>query len=107
MGHNPTSQGRWARFNARVPLWQQIITGLVLGVIAGSLLGERAAVFKPLGDLFINAIKMLIVPLVFSTLVVGITSMRDPRAYCGFIRRRAGGYFSQDKAQRARCSRAT
>ena len=34
---------------------------------------------KPLGDIFISAIKMLIVPLVFSTLVVGITGMGDPQ----------------------------
>jgi len=36
-------------------------------------------VLKPLGDIFISAIKMLIVPLVFSTLVVGITGMGDPQ----------------------------
>ena len=62
----------------RIPLWQKIIAGLVLGVIAGAVLGEDASIFKPLGDIFISAIKMLIVPLVFSTLVVGITAMRDP-----------------------------
>ncbi|MDL4864824.1 dicarboxylate/amino acid:cation symporter, partial [Halomonas elongata] len=53
--------------------------GLVLGVLTGALMGEQASLFKPLGDIFINAIKMLIVPLVFSTLVVGITAMRDPQ----------------------------
>ncbi|OLO03134.1 dicarboxylate/amino acid:cation symporter [Salinicola socius] len=63
----------------RIPLWQKIITGLVLGVLAGALMGEQASMFKPLGDIFINGIKMLIVPLVFSTLVVGITGMRDPQ----------------------------
>lgn len=63
----------------RLPLWQKILGGLALGVLAGALMGESASVFKPLGDIFINAIKMLIVPLVFSTLVVGITSMRDPQ----------------------------
>ncbi len=63
----------------RIPLWQKILAGLVLGVLAGALLGEDASVFKPIGDIFISAIKMLIVPLVFSTLVVGITAMRDPQ----------------------------
>lgn len=63
----------------RIPLWQKIIAGLVLGILAGALMGEDASVFKPLGDIFINGIKMLIVPLVFSTLVVGITGMRDPQ----------------------------
>ncbi|MDN3555768.1 dicarboxylate/amino acid:cation symporter [Halomonas maura] len=70
-----TSTNRWRR----IPLWQKILAGLVLGVLAGALLGEDASVFKPIGDIFINAIKMLIVPLVFSTLVVGITAMRDPQ----------------------------
>ncbi|HSH49260.1 MAG TPA: dicarboxylate/amino acid:cation symporter [Halomonas sp.] len=63
----------------RIPLWQKILAGLFLGVLAGALMGENASVFKPLGDIFISAIKMLIVPLVFSTLVVGITAMRDPQ----------------------------
>ncbi|WP_280564455.1 dicarboxylate/amino acid:cation symporter [Chromohalobacter sp. 48-RD10] len=63
----------------RIPLWQKILAGLALGILAGALLGEDATVFKPIGDIFISAIKMLIVPLVFTTLVVGITSMRDPQ----------------------------
>ncbi|WP_227370748.1 dicarboxylate/amino acid:cation symporter [Halomonas sp. M20] len=63
----------------RIPLWQKILVGLALGVLAGALMGEDASVFKPIGDIFISAIKMLIVPLVFSTLVVGITAMRDPQ----------------------------
>ncbi|WP_353981372.1 dicarboxylate/amino acid:cation symporter [Salinicola endophyticus] len=63
----------------RIPLWQKIIAGLLLGILAGALMGKDASLFKPLGDIFINGIKMLIVPLVFSTLVVGITGMRDPQ----------------------------
>lgn len=63
----------------RIPLWQKILAGLALGILAGALMGEEASVFKPIGDIFISAIKMLIVPLVFSTLVVGITAMRDPQ----------------------------
>lgn len=72
---SPTSPNLWRR----IPLWQKILAGLALGVLAGALLGEDASVFKPIGDIFISAIKMLIVPLVFTTLVVGITSMRDPQ----------------------------
>ncbi len=60
-------------------LWQQILVGLILGVTAGLALGEQAGVWlKPLGTLFINMIKMLIVPLIFVSLVCGITSMKDP-----------------------------
>jgi Na+/H+-dicarboxylate symporter len=58
-------------------LWKKILIGLVLGIASGLVLGERASHLKPAGDLFINALKMLIIPLVFSSLVVGITSMSD------------------------------
>lgn len=73
-----TSQGAFGWWRG-IALWKKILVGLALGVGAGALLGGNASVFKPLGDIFINAIMMLIVPLVFSTLVVGITSMRDPQ----------------------------
>ena len=60
-------------------LWMKIILGLVLGVIAGSVIPGFGDMIKPLGTLFINAIKMLIVPLIFSSLVVGVTGMKDPK----------------------------
>ncbi len=60
-------------------LWQKILIGLVAGIVTGILLGGKAEYIKPLGSLFIRAIKMLIVPLVFSSLVVGVTSMKDPK----------------------------
>ncbi len=75
-------------------LWQQILVGLILGVIAGLSFGEQAGVWlKPLGTLFISMIKMLIVPLIFVSLICGITSMQDParmgriglKAFCMFI----------------------
>lgn len=60
-------------------LWKKIILGLILGVIVGSVAKEKAVFLKPIGDLFINAIKMLIVPLIFSSLLVGVTGMNDPK----------------------------
>ncbi len=60
-------------------LWAKILIGLVAGMIVGIILGPRAEYLKPIGTLFINAIKMLIVPLIFSSLVVGVTSMKDPK----------------------------
>jgi Na+/H+-dicarboxylate symporter len=56
-------------------LWQQVIIGLILGVAAGIFLGEDAAGFKIFGTVFINLIKMVIVPLIFFALLSGITSM--------------------------------
>ena len=64
-------------FLARVPLWQQILVGLVLGVVVGMLFKSFALALAPVGALFLNAIKMLIVPLVFVSLVAGITAMSD------------------------------
>jgi Na+/H+-dicarboxylate symporter len=60
-----------------MPLWQQILIGLVLGVVVGLLFKDGARLLAPLGALFLNAIKMLIVPLVFVSLVAGITCMQD------------------------------
>jgi len=61
-----------------IKLWKRILGGLILGVIVGAIFGESATVLKPIGTLFINFIKMLIVPLVFLTLAVGVTSLKDP-----------------------------
>mgnify|MGYP000868284444 CR=1 FL=1 len=60
-------------------LWTKILLGLVLGVLAGVFLPSFALFVKPVGDIFIQAIKMLIVPLIFSSLVVGVTGLKDPK----------------------------
>ncbi len=59
----------------KLKLWQQVIIGFVLGIIAGIVLGEKAASLKIFGTLFFNLIKMVIVPLIFFALLSGITSM--------------------------------
>ncbi|MDC0738289.1 dicarboxylate/amino acid:cation symporter [Cognatishimia sp. SS12] len=63
-------------------LWQQIVIALVLGVITGAILNvtgnESAAVsIKYIGTIFLSLIKMLIVPLIFVSLVCGMTSVSD------------------------------
>ena len=58
-------------------LWKKILIGMILGIIVGTIMGPQAEVLKPIGTLFINAIKMLIVPLVFCSLIVGVTAMKD------------------------------
>lgn len=58
-------------------MWQQVVLGLVLGIITGLALGHEAERFKFLGTIFINLIKMVVVPLIFLSLVSGITSMGD------------------------------
>ncbi|GAA3924367.1 dicarboxylate/amino acid:cation symporter [Litoribacillus peritrichatus] len=72
---NESNKGIWGR----LALWKKILIGMTLGIIAGAILGPDAEVLKPIGTLFIHAIKMLIVPLVFCSLIVGVTSMQDTR----------------------------
>lgn len=67
------SGGLWGN----LALWKKILIGMIVGVLVGAIMGPQAEVLKPIGTLFINAIKMLIVPLVFCSLVVGVTSMQD------------------------------
>jgi len=42
----------------------QVVVAMVLGALVGALMGEQATVFAPLGTLFIQLIKMLVIPLV-------------------------------------------
>lgn len=58
-------------------LWKKMTLGLVLGTVVGFILGDLTSFLKPIGDLFLNAIKMLIVPLIFSSLVTGVASVSD------------------------------
>ncbi|HXL04006.1 MAG TPA: dicarboxylate/amino acid:cation symporter [Bacillota bacterium] len=58
-------------------LWVKILIGFAIGAVVGLIIGPSIAVVKPLGDLFIRLIKMLIVPLVFCSLVVGASSIGD------------------------------
>ncbi len=58
-----------------IPFWQKVLAAFILGAGVGVIFGESATVLKPLGDLFISAIKMLVAPLIFCAIVVSITSL--------------------------------
>jgi aerobic C4-dicarboxylate transport protein len=58
-------------------LYAQVITAIVLGVLLGHFYPESGAAMKPLGDGFIKLIKMIIAPIIFCTVVVGIAGMED------------------------------
>jgi len=69
-------------------LWKRVFIGLALGVAVGlSLhygLGDKGIYiaetwFKPFGDAFVNLIRMLIIPLIVTTLVSGMVAMGDPK----------------------------
>lgn len=61
----------------RIPLWQRVIGALVLGIAAGLIWGPGAESIKWIGDLFIRAIRMLVVPLIFFSLVAGVAAIGD------------------------------
>ena len=91
-------------------LWQRVLAGLLLGVavglafrtLGGSVVIDGVRVYpgaefvttwiKPFGSAFIQLIKMLVVPLVFTTLVTGITAMGHP-SKLGSIGLRAFGLY--------------
>lgn len=58
-----------------MPVWLRILIGLLAGALAGPLLGEHAVFLEPVGDLFLTAIRMLVMPLIFVSLVGGIASV--------------------------------
>ncbi|TIC82164.1 dicarboxylate/amino acid:cation symporter [Crenobacter intestini] len=62
---------------APLPMWAKILLGLVLGVATGFIAGDWAMVLKPVGDLFITLIRMVVMPVIFVSLVCGVTAMRD------------------------------
>ncbi|SKC92612.1 dicarboxylate/amino acid:cation symporter [Maledivibacter halophilus] len=58
-------------------LYVKIFICIVIGIILGFALGPNVTVIKPIGDVFIRLLKMLIVPLTFFTLISGINKMDD------------------------------
>lgn len=72
----------------KITLWKRVMAGLVLGLAVGLVVRYGMGVetgsafanewFDPFGKAFVNLIKMLVVPLIFVTLVSGVTAMGDP-----------------------------
>src|SRR5881409_106553 len=58
----------------------QIFIGLILGIVAGYVWPSFAVAIRPLADAFLRVIKMIIAPLLFATLVVGIAGTGDLKA---------------------------
>lgn len=65
------------KFWQNIEFWQKITAGLILGVIVGVIFEENAIVLKPIGDVFIRLIKMIIVPLIYLSIVIGMTGIQD------------------------------
>ena len=77
MQKNKFQKGVFLMKKLRINLTAQIFLGLVLGAIFGYFLPDIGSQLKPLGDAFIRMIKMIVVPLIFSTLIIGIAGTGD------------------------------
>jgi aerobic C4-dicarboxylate transport protein len=73
-------------------LYAQVLVGIALGVLVGVLWPGFGVALKPLGDVFIKLIKMLIAPIIFCTVAGGVAKMSDVRSV-GRIGGRALIYF--------------
>ena len=66
---------------SRLPgLTTQIFIGLAIGIVIGHVWPDTGVAIRPLADLFLRLIKMILAPLIFSTLVVGIAGTGDLKA---------------------------
>ena len=61
----------------KIGLSTQILIGLAIGALVGYLFPDFGDKLKPVGDAFLRMIKMIVVPLIFSTLVMGIAGTGD------------------------------
>ena len=58
-------------------LYLQVLTAIVIGILLGYFYPDTGAAMKPLGDAFIKLIKMIIAPIIFCTVVIGIAGMEN------------------------------
>ena len=64
----------------KISLAAQILIGLVLGVAVGAIFygNENVSTYlQPIGDIFLNLIKMIVVPIIVSTLIIGVAGTGD------------------------------
>jgi aerobic C4-dicarboxylate transport protein len=73
-------------------LYVQVLIAIVAGVLIGHFAPETGEALKPLGDLFIKLVKMVIAPVIFLTIVTGIAGMHDLVAV-GRVAGKAFAYF--------------
>src|SRR4249920_4061375 len=62
-------------------LYVQVLVATVLGVLFGLFFPETGVALKPLGDAFIKVIRMIIAPVVFCTVAIGIAHMSDLKKF--------------------------
>ena len=83
----PAAPRRWYAH-----LYVQVLVAIVAGVLIGHFYPGTGQSLKPLGDMFIKLVKMVIAPVIFLTIVTGIAGMRDI-ASVGRVAGKAFAYF--------------
>lgn len=63
----------------KLKIHTQILIAMMLGVAFGALFGESACKVKILGDIFINLLKMIMIPLIIASMICGVTSIGNIR----------------------------
>lgn len=61
----------------KLSLATKMFIGFGLGIVIGLVFGEKATIVKPLGTIFLNMIKMIVVPMVFFSITAGVASLGD------------------------------
>ncbi|MFA3115486.1 MULTISPECIES: dicarboxylate/amino acid:cation symporter [Acinetobacter calcoaceticus/baumannii complex] len=58
-------------------LYIKILIGVILGIIVGILFGERILFLSPIGDIFLRLLQVIVVPVVFFSLISGMTQLEN------------------------------
>src|SRR5437016_4647318 len=69
---NTISRKPWYRI-----LYIQVLIAVFIGIIVGNQFPDLGKSLKPLGDAFVNLVRMIIAPVIFCTVVHGVASMND------------------------------
>ena len=68
---------RWQSLRRQLYFW--VLLGIAVGIVVGAVAPGVGSDLKPIGDTFVNAIKMVITPIIFVTVVAGIAGVADLR----------------------------
>jgi Na+/H+-dicarboxylate symporter len=75
----------------------QVVIAMIVGTVVGAMMGESATMFAPLGAIFINLIKMLVIPLVAVALISGAAGLGNSSS-AGKVGITTLGYFALTSA---------
>jgi len=72
------------------PLWKRVLGALLLGLLLGAFWPQAPPAVQFIGEVFVRAIRMLVVPIVLVTIAAGITALGDPKRIGGLGARTIG-----------------